>query len=109
MKIKNGFIDFLYITSYLHTRKDNRYKYCLLENFVNIIKHFHFLFACFIEQDVQGQGLMERIVHYLALSIARGKTVTLLMGHALFVLMDTQEPSAIKVKGFVFLQVTTST
>lgn len=52
---------------------------------------------------------MERVVHYLALSIASGKTVTLLMGHALFVLMDTQEPSAIKVKGFVFLQVTTST
>lgn len=46
--------------------------------------------------DVQGQGFMEKIVHYLALSIARGKTVTLLMGHALFVLMDTQEPSAIK-------------
>lgn len=102
MNMNNGFIDFLYTTRYLHTPKDNRYKYCLLENFVNIIKHFNFLFACFIEQDVQGQGFMERIVHYLALSIARGKTVTFLMGHALFVLMDTQEPSAIKVKSFVF-------
>lgn len=102
MNMNNGFIDFLYTTSYLHTRKDNRYKYCLLENFVNIIKHFHFLFACFIEQDVQGPGFMEKIVHYLALSIARGETVTLLMEHALFVLMDTQEPSAIKVKSFVF-------
>lgn len=111
MNMNNGFIDFpLYTTSYLHTRKDNRYQYCLLENFVNIIKHFHFLFACFIEQDVQGPGFMEKIVHYLALNIARGKTVTLLMGHALFVLMDTQAGAKCnKSKKFCFLQVTTST
>lgn len=46
--------------------------------------------------DVQGQGLMERIAHFLVLSIARVETVTLLMGHVLIVLMDTREPSAIK-------------
>lgn len=49
MYMNNGFIDFLYIMSYLYICKDNRYRYCLFENFVNIIKYFYFLFVCFIE------------------------------------------------------------